>query len=268
MTRPRLRYFTRKHKTDIISTIAAVIGSLLAYKFAQQPGTRLTYSILVVLTFSIINIYLRTRERDFYFIPLRGRKEKDDWAGEGKFDYDKVNDAYIITNSYSGFIFTKALTWSDYKLEFDFKIDHASVGAIVRATNLSNLIMFQIFPYGVKAHIRINGFWLAWEPQQTQLKFGSDLNLNHWHKCILHCNKGSIHIVVVAPQGEVLSRDWQIPTGPLLFTPQLPKEMESRGNVPLIGIPFPINLEYGTIGFRNDGAERAAVRNVLVEKLP
>jgi len=32
-------------------------------------------------------------------------------------------------------------------------------------------------------------------------------------------------------------------------------------------IPFPINLEYGTIGFRNSGSEKALVRYVLIEKI-
>ena len=118
----------------------------------------------------------------------------EDWLGEVKFEYDRVQDAFVITNSYSGFIFSKALVWSDYRFDFEFKILHASIGAIVRATNLSNLVMLQIFEDHIKAHIRINGLWLAWEP--SELRFGERLNLNYWHRCQLDCNKGSIQIRV------------------------------------------------------------------------
>ena len=32
-------------------------------------------------------------------------------------------------------------------------------------------------------------------------------------------------------------------------------------------IRFPINLDYGTFGFYNDGQENALVKDVLIEKL-
>jgi hypothetical protein len=58
-----------------------------------------------------------------------------------------------------------------------------------------------------------------------------------------------------------LDRQWTIPTGPLAFL------AESQDKQTRISIPFPVNLEFGTVGFRNDGAENAAVKNLLLEKL-
>jgi hypothetical protein len=256
---PWLKYSIRQYKLDFITGTGAIIGYSVAYFLEKQPRVAFVLSIAVTLAVTIIVIYSKTRERDFYFLSLQNRSDKDDWLGEGTFQYDRVQKAFVITNSYSGFIFSKALAWSDYRFEFEFKIFHASIGAIVRATNLSNLVMLQIFEDHIKAHIRINGLWLAWEP--VELRFQEKLNLNHWQRCQLDCDKNSIQIRVYQAKRLIMDRLWNIPVGPLAFI------AESQDKQTKISIPFPINLEFGTVGFRNDGAENAAVKNSLLEKL-
>lgn len=254
-----LKYSIRKNRLDIITWTGAIVGYAVAYFLEKQPRPAFVLSIAVTLAVAIITIYSKTREKDFYFLPLQSRSDKDDWLGEGTFQYNRVQKAFVITNSYSGFIFSKALAWSDYRFEFEFKIFHASIGAMIRATNLSNLVMLQIFEDHIKAHIRINGLWLAWEP--AELRFQENLNLNHWHRCQLDCDKNSIQIRVYQGKDPVLDRLWNIPVGPLAFI------SESQDKQIKISIPFPINLEFGTVGFRNDAAENAAVKHLLLEKL-
>ena len=118
----------------------------------------------------LVFIYSKTRERDFYFITLRKPKDKEDWIGDGKFQYERTQNAYAITNAPAGVIFSKCLLWSDCKLSFDFKILNTSLGVIVRATNLSNLIALQISETGIKPRIRINGFEQAWNPEESGLQ--------------------------------------------------------------------------------------------------
>jgi len=254
-----LKYSIRQYKLDLIAGAGAIVGYAIAYSLEEHPRAAFVLSIAVTLAVTIVVIYSKTRERDFYFLPLQSRSDKDDWLGEGKFQYDRVQKAFVITSSHSGFIFSKALTWSDYRFEFEFKIFHASVGAIIRAANLSNLVMFQIFEDHIKAHIRINGLWLAWEP--AELRFQEKLNLDRWQRCQLDCDKNSIQIRIYQAERTILDRLWNIPVGPLAFI------TESQDKQTRISIPFPINLEFGTVGFRNDGAESAAVKNSLIEKL-
>ncbi|HEV2134039.1 MAG TPA: hypothetical protein VGR47_07230 [Terracidiphilus sp.] len=254
-----LKYYIRRYKLDLITLTGAVVGYAVSYFLEKQPRAAFIVSIAVTVFATVVIIYSKTRERDFYFLPLQSRSEVEDWLGEGKFEYDRIQEAFVITGSYSGFIFSKALVWSDYRFDFEFKILHASIGAIVRAANLSNMVMLQIFEDHIKAHIRINGLWLAWEP--SELKFEERLNLNYWHRCQLDCNKGSIQIRVYQVKTAILDRRWNIPVGPLAFL------AESQDKQTRISIPFPINLEFGTIGFRNDAAENAAVKNSLLERL-
>jgi hypothetical protein len=271
------RYFLRRNKIEILTALFAVAGYTASYYLVEQPQHSFFLNIAISLIAMLFFIYSKTRERDFYFISLRRSKDKEDWIGEGTFQYERTQNAYTITNSGSGFIFPKCLIWSDYKLRFDFKIIKISLGVILRATNLSNLVMLQIFDTGIKAHIRINGFWQAWDPKETHLEFKEKLNLDDWYTSSMQCDKSSIRIRIfkwvehanqdnpseTSLQPEpIFDRVWKIPSGSMSY---MWKREEI--NEPEAIVPFPINLEYGTVGFRNDGAENALVKDVLIEKI-
>lgn len=258
---PRVKYFLRRFRVDIITCIVAVICYAVAYLLQDSPALAFTLSTGITFAATLVIIYSRLSERDFYFEALQAPSDKDNWIGEGTFQYERVQGAFEITRSYSGFLFSKALNWSDYRFGFEFKILNASVGAIVRATDLSNLVMLQFFEDRIRAHIRVNGLWLYWDPPITGLTYREKLDMNRWHRCLLECDKGSIQIRIFQNDEAVLDRLWKIPLGPLTF---LAESEDKKTNV---RIPFPVNLEFGTVGFRNDGAEDAAVKNVLVEKL-
>ncbi len=274
-----MRFFFRRNKIEILTTLFAVIGYAISYFYVQQPGHSFALSVAISLIAMLILIYSKTRERDFYSISLRREKDKNDWIGDGMFRYERTQHAYSITNSHSGFIFPKCLIWSDYKLKVDFKILKISLGVILRATNLSNMVMMQIFDNGIKAHIRVNGFWQFWEPKETDLEFKKKLNLDDWYTCTMQCDKSSIRIRIFEwveyadpkdpseksiEYDPIFDRTWKIPSGHIAYQTQ---DTSLVGQIIKNTVPFPINLEYGTFGFRNDGTENALVKDVLIEKI-
>jgi hypothetical protein len=136
------------------------------------------------------------------------------------------------------------------------------MGAIVRAVNLSNYLMFQIREDGIRPHIRINGGWRPWEHQEVGLTFENKLSLDSWYKCSLSCEKDLINITLSNRKKVFFERSWAIPPGRIAF-PFPQKEQDP--NPPTIH--FPVDLDYGTIGVRNSHEEKALVKNVLVEKI-
>jgi hypothetical protein len=126
--------------------------------------------------------------------------------------------------------------------------------------------MLQIFEHGIKPHIRVNGFWNAWEPEHVGLQLPNRLKLDDWYRFDLECDKSTIRIRIVnLPSGiQGFDREWKIPSGQIAFRTAEPSVPQQPLTSP---VPFAINLEFGTVGFRNHSVEKAAVRNVLVQKL-
>ena len=126
--------------------------------------------------------------------------------------------------------------------------------------------MLQFFDYGIKAHIRINGFWQDWEPAATKLSFNKKLDADKWYRSCIQCDKDSIRIRIFNKNGhQNFDRVWKIPSGHIAY--QLPQSAGLVAQAVAASIPFSINLEFGTVGFRNDGQENALVKDVLIEKM-
>lgn len=193
----RTLYFLKNIKYDVLTTLIALvllyISSVDPY-FSNKKEISNVIQAVIILVSAVVLIYLRVRDKDFYFIPLTSRKDKDDWIGKGAFDYDRNNNCYSISNSEAGYIYSKCLTWSDCRVSFNFKIIKTCIGIIMRAINLSNYIMLQIQEDGIRPHIRINGGWKAWEIAETKMGFRSKISLDKWYKCILVCDKNRIDI--------------------------------------------------------------------------
>lgn len=261
-----VQYFLRKNKFEFFTLIFTVAGLAVSYFFVDSPNLSFLVGTVAAFIGAVVLIYLKTREKDFFFSSLQDSTHKEDWMGDGTFQYDRVYKGYCITQSTSGFIFSKSLTWSDYVLESEFKILKTSLGVTVRATDLSNLVMLQIFENGIKPHIRVNGFWQWWTPEESGLLFKKKLNLDQWYRGRFYCNKRSVRIKIYNLQNQIVfDRDWQIPTGTVSV--KLPQAAGQIAQSIMGHLPFPINLEYGTVGFRNDGEEKAIVKNFLIEKL-
>jgi len=257
----KVLYFTKNYKFEFLTAVSALVLYFLAFRYAADPKTLLSLSITITILSLLAVIFLRLRDREFYFIPLAEREDKDDWFGRGKFDYFRPQKCFVITDSEPGFIYSRCLNWSDYNFNFKFKIVKSCLGVVVRAINLSNYVMLQIGENGIRPHIRINGGWRAWEAEETNLKFAKKLSLDKWYKCVLSCEKNSIGIKLYEDEKSIFNREWVIPPGAIIF--EFKEEPEGRA----VKIPFSINLEYGTVGFRNSGTERALIKDVLVEKI-
>jgi len=256
----RTRYFLRSFKEDVIAAITAVILTTLAFIFI--PSISLPLSVLIIFFSLIAVIYSRLKDKDFYFIPFAGRKDKDEWIGSGTLEYVRTHKCFSITNADPGYVHSKCLTWSNYRIEFEFKIVSRCLGVIVRAVSLSNYVMLQINPNGIRPHLRINGGWRVWEPPHVGLAFGGALSLDGWYRCVISCESESLNIKLFDSDTKIFDREWKIPPGHLIF--QFGREEEG---VTPVAIPFPINLEYGSFGFRNSRGEKASIKNVLVEKI-
>lgn len=255
-------FFVRNYKFDLLTAFFAVAIIIVSFCFSTDQRIIAVLSVLVTLISVSLIIFLRLREKDFYFVALTKRQDKDEWIGRGEFEFRRTSNAYLVTNSSPGYIFSKALNWSDYRFKFEFNILNICLGAIVRAVNLSDYLMFQIRDYGIRPHIRINGGWKPWEAKDANLEFEKKLSLDKWYQCTITCEKDLISIYIECGDQIVLNRSWAIPHEHLGI------EFRQDENDPKpIVIPFPINLDYGTIGFRNFGNEKALVKHVLIEKL-
>src|SRR6266446_4105104 len=108
-----LKYALRRYFPDVLTTAVALLLAAIAI------------------------LYFRVRERDFYYESLGDRKQRGRWVGYGTFEYSRMDRCFRITNSDSGFLFTRTLSWSDYEFRFRFKILTSCLGVIIRAVNLS-----------------------------------------------------------------------------------------------------------------------------------
>ncbi len=164
----RLSFFLRSYKFDLLTAIFAILSYFFSFKLFSNEEAVLTSSLIITLISVSLIIYLRLKEKDFFFLDLKRHADRDDWIGRGNFVFNKSNKAFLISKSEAGFIFSKTLNWSDYSLEFEFKILQDCLGIIVRAINLSDYVMLQVRDYGIRPHIRINGGWRPWLMSELQ----------------------------------------------------------------------------------------------------
>lgn len=272
----RIFYFLKEYKYDFLVALLTVAIVIVAFIFFEDRFDILLVSSAVIILFLAVVIYLHSKDKDFYFISLTKRENKDNWIGKGNFDYSRTNKCFSLTNADPGYIYSKCLNWSDYNLSFDFKMISDCVGVIVRAVNLSNYLMLQIREDVIRPHIRINGEWRVWEPRMTNLTFEKKLSLDKWYKCLIYCEKDCINIRIFDGKVKIFDREWNIPKGKIVFefegrdsfksgkyreilAPEKKKDIK-------VHIPLSINLEYGSVGFRNWDYEKALIKNLLVEK--
>ena len=262
MVLKRMWYFTKNYKIDLCASLTAFILALIAYQYSKEYETRFYISSLIIVISLLVIIYNRARKRSFVYSALTWRRDKRNWIGYGDFEYSHVEKAYVITNSEQGYIHSECFGWNDYYMNFSFRINDRCLGVLLRARDLSNYVMMQINTNCVIPHIRVNGGWGIWKPEVTNFKFHEQLSSNYWYDCKICCSKREIKITICKDRQEIFNRTWDIPVGNLMLQFYQP----IGSTTPKVDLPFPINLEYGSIGFRNSGSEKAFVKNVLVEK--
>lgn len=262
----RIWFFLLGSKAEIISAITSITVVMISLSYKDRL-TALVITVVVLVVFLTILIYVRTRgdRRRFYYLSLTKPKEKKDWVGRGTWDYSKSNRAYLITNSTNGFIFAKCLLWDDYVVNFDFKIVRNCNGWIVRARDLSNYVMLQCGLVGINPHVKLRGIWhmKSHADSDVNLTFDNQLHLDVWYKARIYCEKSHLTIQIRDQKRLlVFDRIWEIPEN-LVFRYKEKIEEEGEGKP----IALPVDLDFGTIGFRCWSHEKSLIRDLLIQKI-
>jgi hypothetical protein len=122
--------------------------------------------------------------------------------------------------------------------------------------------MLQIGEKGIRPHVFINGGYLVWEIPKSSLSYKKSIIKDQWYKCSIICENKTIFIKICTDKEVICDKAWEIPDGKMEFLFK-----KDDNNKSPIAIPFPINLEHGTLGVRNWGNEKALVKNVLIKKI-
>lgn len=252
----RMYYTLRSSKNDIIGFFVWESVGMVGYYYRDNPKINfLFYSLIIAFAYFIL-MFLQGRNKDFCYIPLFRWSDRGEWIGSGRFEYLSSVKAFQITESHNGFIYSKTLTWTNYKASFEFRIETKSIGMILRANNLSNYLMFQIFEDRIQPHVRVNSVWFF----PAELKFNSNLILGKWYKAEMRCEGTDVMIIIKDKNKFFFERLWPIPRGyaPFKIDPNNPNSET---------LNFPINSDYGAFGFRNDVTEVGLVRDLFIQKI-
>ena len=257
----KLKTLIRNHKYEFIAFLVNIIVAYVTFQFFRDNLAVFITSVFIFTASLIFIIYQKTKDKDFYFAPLDKPGSEKDWVGRGRFAYVRNENCFEITDSHTGYIFPKTANWDDYKFECDFKIVKISLGCIVRAMNLSNYVMYQLFYDKVKPHLRINGEWIVTEENTFEEKLKPD----NWYKLAIICEKRSVRINIKDGKVSLFDRHFIIP-------PQMGvvyREVDTKGEETKreTRLLQNIDFDFGSIGFRNHGEERAFIKNVYLEKL-
>jgi len=250
----------KQYKYELIAFCINISIALLAFKFKDNVAVFLGVVVISIISLFFI-IYNKTKDKDFFWLPLNKPGKIKDWVGRGKFIYIHNERSFEITNSNVGYLLPKTILWDDYRFEFDFKIVNKTVAWIVRASGLSNYVMFQCTFEGINPHIRIDGEWIQYKHSDINFSFLEALDPDIWYRGVAICEKRSIrNIIYRVKDGEVVfDRHWKIPEGEVIS--------KEEGNNQKIKYFKNIDFDFGAVGFRNYGSERGFIKNVYIEKI-
>lgn len=253
--------FRRQYKYEIIGFVVNVASAIFSYLLI--PPVYAFVLTIGVFTLSVfVVIYFKTKDRDFYFMPLDKPGSKKDWVGRGKLEFIRNENCYEITEADVGYIFPKTANWDDYKFECDFKIVKKYFGCIVRAMNLSNYVMFQLRQDNyIKVHLRINGEWIVIE----KTPFDGNLKLGSWYGLSIVCEKRSVKITVKDKDSKLFESHFTIP--PVIKIKRRVVDATGKETIKDTKELLNIDFDFGSVGVRNAPSERAFFKNVYLEKL-
>lgn len=258
----KTKSFFKNYKYEFFAFIIDIVLLIIAYFSLPYPyNILISFIILLFSTFFII--YIKTKDKDFYFYPFDKPGQEFDWVGRGDLKYIRNEKCFEITRSDVGYILPKTSSWDDYNFELDFKITKTSFGFIVRADNLSNCLMYQIFCDRIKSHFRINGEWIVTE--EDKFDNGHKLSLDNWYKLIVTAEKRRVRVQIENQKQSIIDRYLSIESEIILGK----KEFNESGIETNRRIFYKqkINFDFGSVGIRNYGNERALIKNIFIKKL-
>jgi len=255
-----IQAFTRTYKYEFVAFVVNVLTAVFSFLYTSSNlAFVLTIAVFTVSIFIVI--YFKTKDKDFYWLPLNKPGDEKDWVGRGKFGYVRNEECFEITDSHAGYIFPKTSNWDDYKFECLFKIANMSLGCIVRAVNLSNYVMYQIFYDRIKPHLRVNGEWIV----MAESSFPGTLKPDKWYRLCVTCEKRGVRINIKDGKESLLDRHFKIPDQMGVVY----REVDEKGNETKreTRLLQNVDFDFGSIGVRDHGEERAFIKDVYLEKL-
>jgi hypothetical protein len=254
----------------IISAFGAIIGganTLLQWGVKGPFSQALlffqtNYQILWLTSLTTICIVFGFRIDSLRSRFSKGFKDRFDGKLDDNWDYKgpwriPERGTLIVTGSDEGGITKSGSHWENYSFSFDAKIISECIGVIVRAQDLNNYYMFQIRPDKIRPHrriavpviidgdikgkndneLKVNAvqYFIAWQTEQNSPSLNSIPiipPLEDWFNIKISVKGQSVSIYI---------------DGSLIYH-----------RLDLLQIPT------GKIGFRNQGAEEAQVKNVNV----
>lgn len=251
----------KTYKYEVIALIIDILLAVIA-GLNQNNKSVLTGSLIIIIFSFFVVLYFRSKDKDFYFLPLDKPGQDSEWVGRGDWIYNRMEKCHEITKSNVGYLFPKTLMWDDYSFEFDFKIANKTCTWIVRAQNLSNYVMLQCANDGINPHIRLDGQWIVYTHNTTNMTFDNNRQLSYdkWYKAKIVCDKRSINVNIFSDNNKIFDRCWVIPD-------TLIWQVKKAGEEATYNIIRQIDFDFGGIGFRNDAYERAFIKNVYLEKI-
>ncbi len=254
----KLVAFTRQYKLEFFA-FTVNISSAAFSTLLTPPTTSLVVTIGVFTVSVFVVIYFKTKDKKFFYLWMDKPGDEQDWVGRGKLSFVRTENCYEITDSDAGYIFPKTSSWDDYRYECNFKIVKKYFGCIVRATNLSNYVMFQLRQdKRIKVHLRINGEWIVIENIPIE-----NLNHNVWYRLITICDKRKVRIIIKDKNKEFIDCYFVIPD----IVEVVRKRVDEDSNIIEEKYRQIIDFDFGAIGVRNYPSESAFIKNIYLEKI-
>lgn len=213
---------------------------------------------LWIVTISILTIWIWLNRLNSRFIT----RFKDSFNGDPRANWDFEGpwriaepNTLLVTGSDAGGLTKVGATWENYTFTFDARITHQCIGVVIRAQDLNNYYMLQINRDNIRSHRRV-AVPIVDEPIGKKASKDDDKILG-------------FNVVKFAI-------GWQVFDPPIPVNPALDGWFKVRVVVRGESIRLYINndlhfqqesflkIPTGKVGFRNDGAESALVRNVKV----
>ena len=108
--------FIRQYQYELIAFVINIISASLSV-WLTTPKIAFVMAIAVFTLSIFVVIYFKTKDRDFYFMPLDKPGCEKDWVGRGKFAFVRNEKCFEITDSHAGYIFPKiAICFAKIKL--------------------------------------------------------------------------------------------------------------------------------------------------------
>ncbi len=242
-------------KWGVLLWLAVHIAALVVWLDANwQPVT------IAVLALTILYVFQRLYRLEkhspiSYSDNLKSIEDlRKGWHFEGGWTIPTRGELRV-TQSPAGGITRVGQLWTDYNFEFTAVLESECIGWIVRAQDLSNYYMIQLWPDNLRPHLRYLDQWIYF----PDIKHGLEIRQNRPIR--IRTEVRNIEVRVYVDDQEIYANE------KLLGTKFIDLEENiSGGNTRKMRVVVPA-FSTGRVGFRQAGNERARFSKCRVRPL-